>query len=352
MASETFEFLMNIYKGGNIDRYNVPDGLIYDVIPARYSTSSKVIITFDEDEDFLNVLGIDDDDDMYAWRRFMGNYGYRDYDTYWAEDEWREGYVIQGFDESNKEKLNEILKYLNPRLQVNDENSSAIAKFLEKRFDRWVGNITSEYGQKNEDCKERAVQKELLLDTKNPFYKFGIKEISAHYKYETTVGVLIGWYKKLRAEDEDLKGMLTKLIATYDRNSSRGGWYELEYNVWCDDYDSEGFNRDVAWNLDKIMDQIEEEIEENPDTHQYDKLYATVANLGGFDKYIDIPEKNIRVKFDSLDAKTNKLEFKVEKPNGSMEKRSVDNIEDLNLSLYHPELFEHIKKIINKILYS
>jgi len=33
-----------------------------------------------------------------------------------------------------------------------------------------------------------------------------------------------------------------------------------------------------------------------------------------------------------------------------MEKRSVDNLEDLYLNLYHPELFESVKDILNRIL--
>jgi hypothetical protein len=32
------------------------------------------------------------------------------------------------------------------------------------------------------------------------------------------------------------------------------------------------------------------------------------------------------------------------------EERSVDNLEDLNLELYHPELFESIRKILKKLL--
>ena len=80
------------------------------------------------------------------------------------------------------------------------------------------------------------------------------------------------------------------------------------------------------------------------------KLYDVVAKLGGFNKWIKIPEKNISVTFNSLDDKTNKLTLTVHIPMGPAQKRTVNNLEDLNLTLYHPELFESVKKILKKLL--
>ena len=49
------------------------------------------------------------------------------------------------------------------------------------------------------------------------------------------------------------------------------------------------------------------------------------------------------VVFEKIIPETNKLIFKLYKDKGGFERRSVDNLEDLNLQLHHPELFESIK---------
>ena len=73
-------------------------------------------------------------------------------------------------------------------------------------------------------------------------------------------------------------------------------------------------------------------------------------SLGGFNKFIDMKEKKIQLVFEKLDPETNTLIFKIYKGNNKFERRSVDNLEDLNLQLYHLELFESIRKILKKLL--
>jgi hypothetical protein len=72
-------------------------------------------------------------------------------------------------------------------------------------------------------------------------------------------------------------------------------------------------------------------------------------SLGGFSNLIDLPEKGIQVLFYKFDTKTNKLFFDLYKGN-KKEIRSVNNLEDLNLALYHPELLERVKKIIRSLI--
>ena len=69
-----------------------------------------------------------------------------------------------------------------------------------------------------------------------------------------------------------------------------------------------------------------------------------------FDKWIRIPEKKITIKFISLNEKTNTLHMQIQKPGSPIQQRSINNLEDLNLTLYHPELFESVKKTLRKFL--
>ena len=351
MASETYEFLKNIYDGEEVSRWNYPDKLIYDIRPAKYPQSTQVIITFDSDDDFLDVLGIDNDEDIWTWRKFMGRGYYGDdVDTERWRSDWEEGYLIDSFNEEQKEKVRQILKLTNPKLTLTDENTHIVANFLDTTFNNEVEDIIYDYAYESEQCISREVISILKKETKNPFLKHGIVEEQHAYKFKTTVGILLNWYRTLKAEDEDLKGLLKALVERYQKNVNRGDWYELEYNVWCSDFDREAINKSYDNNLDKMLEAAEETLENNPNYEEYVALMDRVTKLGGFDKWINIQNGN-RIKFHDIDRETNKLRIiYAKKFQSSGQMRSVNNVEDLNTMIYNLELFESIRKILKKLL--
>jgi hypothetical protein len=351
MTSETYEFLKNIYNGKEANRWEYPDNLIYNVKPSSNPKATQVVITFDNDDDFLNVLGIDNDEDIWTWRKFMGRGYYGDdVDTdRWTSD-WEEGYIIDSFNEEQKEKVRQILKLTNPKLILTNENNHIVANFLDTTFNSEVYDIIYDYTYETEQCIKREVINILEKETKNPFLKFGIIEEQHAYKFKTTVGILLKLYETLDAKDEDLKGLLKTLIEKYDKNSNRGDWYELEYNVWCSDFDKETVNRSFDNSLDKMLEAAEETLKNNSDYEEYIALMDRVTKLGGFDKWINIQNGN-RIKFHDIDRETNKLRIVYSKKGEwKGEMRSVNNVEDLNTMIYNLELFESIRKILKKLL--
>lgn len=352
MASETYEFLKKIYDGEEVGyRWGYPDKLIYDIRPAKYPSSTQVIITFDSDDDFLDILGIDSDGDKWAWGRFMGRGYYGDeVDTERWKYDWEEGYIMDGFNNEQKDKVRQILKLTNPKLTLTDDNNSQVAKFLETAFENEVNDIVYDYSYESDQCIRREIVSILEKETKNPFLRFGIVEEQHAYKFRTTVSILLNWYKRLRAEDKDLKGLLTNLIEKYDPKADRGDWDELEYNVWCSDFDKETVYRSFDNSLDKMLEAAEETLENNPDYEEYVNLVDTVTKLGGFNTWVDIQDGN-RIKFHDIDRDTNTLRLIFSKKGEwKGEMRSVDNVEDLNTMMYNLELFEHLRKTIKNIL--
>lgn len=350
MTSETYEFLRKIASGEEINRWSYPDKLIYNVIPSNNPNTTKIIIAFDDDDDFLDVLGVEDETDKWIWARYMGRGYGGDVDTDRYETDWEEGYIIGGFNEEQKEKVREILKLTNPKLTLTDDNHSEVAKYLEATFEDEVGYIKYDYGYEYAKCEERAISDRLEKETKNPFLKFGIVERQHGYKFETTVSVLLTLYGTLKAKDEDLKGLLTALVAKYLRKANYGDWEILQYNGLCEDLDEASLNNSYDSNLDEMLELAEESIGENPNFVEYNQMVTKVNELGGFDKWIVIP-KGGRVKFHDIDRDTNKLRFIYTKEGewrGEM--RSVDNLEDLNTMLYNPELFETIRRNVKKLL--
>jgi hypothetical protein len=349
MASETYEFLKNLSMGKEHDRWNYPDPLIYDVVAKNPGSSSKVVITFDNDEDFLDVLGIDEYD-RHGWNLAFSSDSYRDS---WDDDsEWTEGYILERFNETNRELVNDIIKLSNPALRYdfnNNEDLQELAKYLRTAFESEIDWIVEDFGQRDYECRMSAFREMIVDETKNPFKKFGVMEVSHGYKFETTVAILLTLYRMIKTDDVDLKEMLTLFFEQFI-NTSFSNWSDSEYNHYCDDFDEEGFQKEVEYQLEKILTKINEDSETYEDFNEYNELYYAVKKLGGFEKMIDFPDKKIQVIFTSLDPQTNELKFRYYAPSGSVEIRSVKSIDELNLSLYQPELFESIKRIQNLLV--
>jgi len=349
MASETYEFLKNLSMGKEHDRWNYPDHLIYNVVAKNPGSSSKVVITFDNDEDFLDVLGIDEYD-RHGWNLAFSSDSYRDS---WGDDsEWTEGYILQRFNDVNRELVNEIIKLSNPALRYDFNNNEALqelSKYLRTAFESEIDWIVEDFGQKDYECRMSAFREMIVDETKNPFKKFGVMEVSHGYKFETTVAILLTLYRMIKTDDVDLKEMLTLFFEQFI-NTSFSNWSDSQYNHYCDDFDEEGFQKEINYQLEKILTKINEDSETYADFNEYNELYYAVKKLGGFEKMIDFPDKKIQVIFTSLDPQTNELKFKYYTPSGSMETRSVKSIDELNLSLYQPELFESIKRIQNLLV--
>ena len=355
MASDTYEILQEILKTGEVHRWNYPE-YVRDVITTRNPSSTKIIIAFENDDDFLETLGIEDDNDKYVWAKFAHQYEYDYYDSDRYTDDWDEGYVLDGLSEENLQKVDYILKIIEPQLTINvndDGVKRQVAKVLVNKFPREADEITYEYGYENQQCIARAVKEELLSETKNPFLRFGIVEKDWGWRFETTVSILVNWYRTLKAEDEDIKGLLKRLIQRYQPNTNRGDWYELEYHVWCNDYDKDAFNYEAGKILDKLISDLKETMSENENYEDYLKMLDVVSDLGGFNRWIIIPKEDRRIRFLSIDSETNLLKFQITVKGGDYgktETRSVKTLDDLYTTLNHPELFEHLKKTIQNIL--
>lgn len=357
--SDLYEVLKKIMTGKEYirsfeTRYTGDDLVDYISLDSENKSSSKVYIEFNEEVDFLNILGVEDDDDIWTWKRFNHYYNDSDIDYYRYEEDFKEGYTLDYFNDENKSKIRNILLYVQPSLM--DGENEKITKFLMTAFPKEVDEIIYEYAYRDQECIQREVKNIIDNETKDPFIKFGIKERINGYKYVTTVGILYHWYRLLKRPDLDLKELLTLMLKKYAKLDV-GGWYELEYNVYCNDFDNEGFQRDVSSILDNIIDNLEDD-DKYSNVEEYRELINKVNELGGFDKILRTPkDNNIRYKISKIDTVTNKVHLKViygvDHPDydGTMKsitkERSVD-LEELNLFLYHPELFKESRIIIDR----
>jgi hypothetical protein len=276
----------------------------------------------------------------------MSDYSNVDYDDYRYTEDWSEGDFFQyAFNDQNKEKLINIVRTFFPSTDITDTKKiSELANEIDSDF---VGRVVDEYASEWENCIYNNARDEIRSELDNPFVKFGIKQKSLAYKYESTVGVLLTWYKQLKSEDVDLGGLLKGLIDKFDGNNYRGNWGELRYNGDCPDWNNEAYQTYVSDRLDKIIEKYEED-ERFVNFYEFIELQQKIDQEYGFDKWIPVKtDENTFFKINEIDPGTNKIivTFRNNMSDEREQKRSVD-FEDLKRIETQYELFEQIKRIV------
>lgn len=354
---DVYQFLLDVSNGFNPGYYNSPSDFIYNIdFNDKNPRFSKVTIRFDTSEKFLKTLGLDDYDILEYEDAFSTHYDYFHTDEYTWREEWLDGYIINHFNPENLNLLSEILKLTNPTLSISDR--AQVSEFLYNTYGDIVEDIYMNFGSEVDDCTTQSVKNVMISETEDPYRKIGIQEEVYGYKYSTTVANLLLWYQMSQKVNEDLNQVLTYWVEKLGLDKDIGSWDELKYNVGCEDenFDMSSVNRTFKWALERILEDAESKVDENFDLQNYLELYNKVNEMGGFGNWISIPNKKIEVRFEKLNMERPFLVFDVHVPEsdsphseGRTEQRSANDMEELNLTLYQPELFERYILIQNKL---
>jgi CRISPR-associated DxTHG motif protein len=347
-GSETYEYLKSIAKGETIPRFS--DSVDFLISGIDYNEnaplSSTVEIMFADSDDFLDIFDIDDED-KYSYKEYNSHYSNRE-PNYWRyRDDWSEGFFINyAFNNDNTEKFNQIINIIAPELSSLPEETESDAikvKKFDEYFSSEANDFVDEYAYEYSICMDDEIRKEINSDFNDPFKRFGIKEINKNYKYETKLSVLLTWYKQIDIRNGNLKDLLTKLIETYDRKS-RGSWSELEYELQCDSFDYESYNKYVSDKLDGIIDSMSDD-EQFINFDEHINYIAYIKGIGGFNKKIKLPkDKNKYFVVKSINPKDNKANIYIysSESDTNPEERSLSK-EEFNTFLYNYELFNENK---------
>lgn len=343
--SEIYDLLLRIKNGKWVSNWelNRVDPLVNSV---RFNESSpgksRVKLTFDSYEDYWKLFenNLNSDDFWFA------NAVYSNYDTYqfesedWADEDWKQGYLLRELNDENTNKLKEILKLLSPGISQlrNDDEWAEASELLMNTFDRESEEIKYEWINERNNCKERGAHKMIEDDCCNYFQNYGIFNLGGcFYSYVTTVSVLLSLYSVAGERHLTLYEVLSKIGS--DANFS--GWGEYAYEQDCIDFDEESFNRSASWQLDKIMGKIEDS-DEFLDLKKFSENASKILKDYAIDKKYDLPkDKNKTFTITKLDPKTNKVHVVVANKNDYRgEPRSYDFDQFYQL-LHQPELFEN-----------
>ena len=316
------------------------DSLILRVVNNE-DEEPKISLDFNDFDDFLEKIGLDDDDISFYNGVSSRGWEFRSYDSDY--EDMKEGYgPFWNFDAENQKKLEYISSFLMPKVEYkeSEEYFRQIFKILYDEFGRYMDDIISEWTDAvNEQMNESAyvdVNEELIQYFKNTGLDVDLtREI---------VKLPVSEILKIYSEVGDSRATLKELLETYFENKrgNLGGWYENAY-----DYENSGLvdmerlNRKWGDTLDTIIEKMEEEGEEYKRIYE---LYWKIKDKYDFRKVHKTPkDPNLFFQVLGIDNTTGKIQVQIltKDKDGRYDRNKIHEFDEhhFNLFLNQPELF-------------
>lgn len=342
------------YKAGKIDKYDLENAIgdICGKINSYYEEKgdSEIVLTWDDDVYFgLFDLG---DDDIHFINIVYSSYGGADiWSSDSSESDWDEGYMFSSFNQTNLEKVRQILKVVYPKyaktdFEDNNENQK-IAKHLSNLFESDIDDIVSEHYYAMDRASVNGAREEIEKDFCNFFFKYGLDDNSCFTSYTTTVNNLIEIYENHGTKKEDIISLL-KSIAEIEGSPSGDFWSSsYEYAYQGEGMDSQSFNNYVERSLDGII----ETISEDENLEEYTSILTTILEKYDIDVWYGLP-RNKNYIFKITDIDMDDLNIVVEMGEKSQGEYSevkdvktyrLASLDDFYSLLYNYKLFEGFK---------
>jgi hypothetical protein len=344
--------LILIEQGKKFSDYQLKqiDSNIKSVQYTRIPDNCKIYLEFTDSAGILSLMDFDSNDLDYI-EAVLNRYAYGS--NLWEGDtdyDWKEGNLLRYFNDGSNELLDKIVSYIKPEFfnWRDDYNiKGELCELLDDKFYNEINNILNDYSKHNERAGYDALRKELYSDFCSPFEDDKIFVVKKNetpicfYEYRTWVSILKDLL--IKTNTSTIEELITKL-SEFVGGGLRSEIYEYPYRG---EFDTESFNREVEYELENIIDKIEE----NPE--KYSKNIS--ENL----KLIQILKKyqlNTPVKIDDergsfiiTGIKDGKLLVTHIKKNGEKTNKSF-NFEEFNNFMSMGELFEHLVRKLKRML--
>lgn len=280
--SDEYLVLKSIIDGEYLNDEEVGDNMVVKYFNQNNPGKSFIKLSF-ELEDFLELIDDLTDDDRDYVDRYFGRYYYHEtpefmsWDT--AEDDWNEGYILSSLDVENKQILREIIKY-SVNVRNIDDDSGIIAYLGNEEFRREINDIIDEYNNYYNQCMSDSLKNAIHKELENILSPYNIIEKEFLTEYVTIASNLVKLYDDTESQDLNIKELITKLIDNLSINV--GNYSEDVWNIGCQYFDNEGFNKDIKTYLEKILEKIESGFEDEDgtaDIEGYNRVLKYIKNL-------------------------------------------------------------------------
>lgn len=339
-SRDTFKKLRQFAKG-QIDATTLEnsDDLIYDVRVNKDSLGdSQVVIRFDDDEQFFNMLDLNDDDIWFVNAVMARDYEFRSYDQMWEDN--KEGYgIFRYFNDENLEKLKKIALVVMPSEDFEPQNESYMGQLYLKLYDtfsRQLDDMDYRYlNELNQSSSENA-RKEIENEFRKYLSKKGFSLDRMYDRISTTVGELVYLYSLKGRKRDDLQTLLESELKP-ENSYEIGGWgndyYEYESNNDIDfTYLNSKFEDELDWIIEKL--------EEDTDMVEYFRLTERLAEYKLNTWYETPKDKNILFQIKKIDPNTLRIQVNLRKKDSrDWDKTHYFTEENFNNFLHQPELF-------------
>jgi len=308
-------------KDGTISSWNADR---VDPLITSYNRDNEDNVTLN-----LDFNGRDSDYfDLFEWNEGDGDRMYLDislssygtgeiFDSYYAEEEWREGYMFSNFDDEQMKRLQTYMKIINPKLYEctlglkeygNDDCRIKVSEFLSKTFENAVDNIISEYTYDMNADTEQGIREYLETDYSNMFAEYGLPMTGTFYKKTVKLDDLIKTYQKYNPNfNIGIYGLLRRIINLENIDPPSIADSVYEFRSGNHEYSST-YNA-----IEKLLDTMEETINENENiTGDYIDHYDFIKKLGGFDEWFVMPgDDRYNLKISDLDMEDDRVTFAI-----------------------------------------
>lgn len=338
--SPLYDLLVRIINGEKVTKYQLTDSdeLISDYKPSPNNPKKGVLfIQFYNDDEFLELFDLDEDD-KWAYDVVFNHYeGYDFKDSYSYDEDWEEGYLLPYFNQENRERVKEILSLISPNLldyEEDDDKTIKVSQLLTELFDDEVESIIYEIMSEENQAKTRGFKEDVEFDVCDKFKNFGFFKKTCMRKYFTSVSMLLSAYKSVG----DTTLTLTELMKSLVEGIGDFGWNDHLYEVQPVDLDEESIQREIGRSLDKMMEKLEGN-SEFINVLEYSEIFKRITSRYTLNnRYETKYGKEFFVR--GIDPATNKVIIETfKKDNNGLEKRSYTEEEFENF-LVSPELFE------------
>jgi hypothetical protein len=327
---------LHMFKRGLVDGKGINDELIFNV-----RDNGIITLKFENDEQYFKLFDLSDDD-IWFLNNLYSSYGNLEvFDSYRAEEDWREGYVFPYFNDENKELMEEIKRLIAPNLNLQDDSQAVeFCRLLEELFNNRVDYIIGDYESEMDSGMKNSMEKEITKELCDIFLENGIHNTQGcFHKYMTTVDSLIKLYDKYGNKSNDLLTLLKSV--GHDKSVDGDYWSNMYDYMGSNEFDSESFNRSVKYQLENIISDMEDG-DKFVDLDEYKKIVSYVTKKFKYNVWYGRPKDESKMMFKviRINPETNKVELEYKKK-GTMDfKNGNYDLEQFNNFLYHPELFD------------
>lgn len=321
------------------------DPLITDVKVNKENLGQSLVeLSYVSTGDFLKGFGFSDDDSWFYERVTNPHYDYDFWSSDSMDDDFRQGYSMSFFNDSNKELIGQISNFISKNEIDFDDNDSVgefwdvISELFPENYSQITYDLSWERNRGMTESARNTIENDLKDWAKNHDFKLNSSENGVWI----TAADLISNFIKYNVPHENIKKLIELMT---EQNDHVFNWSEDIYEYEDINYfDEESFNRSAERELENILSKIQDTKEsEGVNIKEFLNMIRRIREKFTVNKMYKLPKKNnVDFAVQGFDINTGKINVKIILHGQRANKVKVISLSEQNFYnlLYQPTLFD------------